>query len=484
MVRGALRLGFIAATLTTGCNSLFGIQEGTPRPICTDSLLIDDMEDGEGAICPSDGRTGYWYTGSDGTSTDLTPALEFNPTLIKDGSRGTSQYAARMTGSGFTIWGALMGFNLNAPSVGTGTIDVSAVKGIRFWMRSNAPVRVDFQTPETIAVEFGGECVGNNCGNHLGFQISAPGSGWVEYQVPFAALTQRDGGSVKWNRRSLVGLQFQVPANMAFDVWVDDIRFLPTCAVTGCSPTCTDPDYPQSCPENDRDPAACRPPATDCAAVQNWCAGLLMIDDMEDADGSICRSGGRQGKWSTNGYDTLTTPDPGADLEIEKQTIIPGGRGESHYAAHMAGAGITGLARMGFDLNDSSVGWFDYDGSAYDGIRFWLKSDVPVIVGFTSAATLPVSLGGTCDLSPTHENCNHHYEVTTPATGGEWLDSRVPFSALRQAADRNAPVNPVPPNATWDSSRMRSIAFLTSSPDFDVWIDDIAFYMSSPRLGP
>ena len=71
------------------------------------------MEDGDASICALDGRNGDWYTVGDGTSSDLTPArLPFTPTMIP-GGRGTSQYAAHFTGSGFTDWGALMGFNLN-----------------------------------------------------------------------------------------------------------------------------------------------------------------------------------------------------------------------------------------------------------------------------------------------------------------------------------------------------------------------------------
>ena len=66
MARRRRHLAFIAATLASGCNSLFGISEGTPRPVCTAANplepVIDDMEDGDAFICALDGRNGPWYT--------------------------------------------------------------------------------------------------------------------------------------------------------------------------------------------------------------------------------------------------------------------------------------------------------------------------------------------------------------------------------------------------------------------------------------
>ena len=75
--RGLLRsprLLLGATVLAAGCNSIFGIHEGTPRPICADQLMIDDMEDGDDLICKSSGRNGGWYDFGDGTAgADLTP---------------------------------------------------------------------------------------------------------------------------------------------------------------------------------------------------------------------------------------------------------------------------------------------------------------------------------------------------------------------------------------------------------------------------
>jgi|GEM_PF-3470633 len=482
----ASRLSLCSVTLGSlvlgGCNALFDIHQGTPRPICVDTdplePLIDDMEDGDGFICMLSGRNGHWYTTGDQTpGSVLSPLGGLDPEMI-EGGRGTSLFAAHFTGAGLTGWGAAMGFALNASGTGTTTVDVHTVAGLKFWMKSNVPVDVDFRTPETMSPKDGGQCIDGgaavNCDNDFGFSITAPSADWSEYHLPFDALRQlQPGGTATWNPRFIDSIQFNVGPNAPFDVWVDDVRFF-YCDQTACLPTCT-PDRPVACPATDARPASCMPAGTDCAAAAGWCADPLLIDDMEDGDSSICNSGGRQGAWSTNGYDLAPTGTAGLDAAFA-QTAIPGGRGASHYAARLAGTGITGLARMGFVLDSMGAEEVDYDGSQYDGIRFWLKSDVPVVVGFTSPQTLPASQNGTCDQSTAQENCHHHFEFATSATGGEWLDYKLPFSALRQAADQDAPASVVPPNATWDASRLRAIAFLTSSPDFDVWVDDVAFY--------
>jgi hypothetical protein len=203
-----LRLALIAAALSTGCNSVFGIHEGAPRPMCVDDMTIDDLEDGDTLICRRfAGRTGGWYAFGDGSPTgELTQSSkDFAPTRIEDGSRGTSRYAARLSGSGFTIFGAIMGFNLLFP---VQPFDARGLGGVTFWMRSTVPVAVDFPTEETVPANEGGQCQ-NDCNQHFSFQITAPAPGWVKYEVPFNAL--RSGArSATWNPRNLYGVNFRV----------------------------------------------------------------------------------------------------------------------------------------------------------------------------------------------------------------------------------------------------------------------------------
>ena len=294
-MRRSIRAAIVgAATLTVlanGCNAVFGIREGHPWPGgCTDSLTIDDMEDGDGAICDSSysaSRRGEWFTLGDGTSSDLQPApgKPFTPTLIP-GGRGASRYAARMTGSGFKGSGATMGFNLNVQDLGALPYNASTTGGLRFWMKSNVPVTVSLPLEGTSRGTSGsGSCMDGpntfNCDNHFQFVISSPNPDeWVQYDVPYAALTQvvtfGDNGntsfsSVPWNPSALLGVQFSVApvfgsGALTFDVWVDDVAFS-GCQGTSCVPTCTDPALPVACPALTAARAGCWPSGTECSAV-------------------------------------------------------------------------------------------------------------------------------------------------------------------------------------------------------------------------
>src|SRR5512138_13782 len=167
--RSAARSVLAVALIVSGCNTAFGIHPGSPRPVCVDSTgqLIDDMEDGDSRICDLEGRHGSWYTVSDGSSTDITPSAEVI-TLIPDGPRGTSRYAAHMGGSGFNQWGTILGLGL-APK----TFDATGAEGIKFWMRSTTPVQVKVLIPETVQQENGGTCdlasADPNCNNHFAY---------------------------------------------------------------------------------------------------------------------------------------------------------------------------------------------------------------------------------------------------------------------------------------------------------------------------
>jgi hypothetical protein len=481
MRRRTLRLAFVAATLSTGCNSLFGIHEGAPRPICADvnpeEPLIDDMEDGDGFICALSGRSGHWFAVGDGTSRDLTPERGFEPTKIPGGERGTSQYAARIKGSGFIDWGVLMGFDLN---LGGLAYDARPANGIKFWMKSDVPVTFSTPIPDTISPATGGRCADtastHNCENHFQFEITAPSLAWREYEVPFDALRQLPGGSASWNPRELSVIQFNVPPGAAFDVWIDDVRFYSLCpSNAGCAPTCADPAFPVSCPSNARDPAACRPPGTDCAAAASWCADPLIVDDMEDGNSAICHSDGRRGGWFVVGDGTPHAELMPAEGKDFVQSAIPGGRGASHYAARLTGSGFTDSgALLGVTLADGAQPHV-YDASGFSGIRFWMKNSVPTMVLLHTAETIFVADGGQCADGPGQYNCNNNFSFKVTAPSNDWVEYDLPFSAFSQTDG----------SATWNPSHLMNIGFAARrDAPFDVWVDDLQFYecAASPCL--
>jgi hypothetical protein len=482
-----LRLAFVAAaTLAGGCNAVFGIHDGTPPPPCYDPTgwLIDDMEDGTSDICNLDGRHGYWFTVGDGTSTMLDPAqgTPFTPAMIP-GGRGKSHYAARFTGSGFTDFGAFMGFDFDAQGTATKTYDASSTGGITFWMKSNVSVSIEFLIPETVLLKNGGSCVASatnpNCNSHFSFEITAPSPDWTQYYVPFAALAQINGGTATWNPQQLLGVEFFVGPGAAFDVWVDDVSFY-LCTTGGCKPTCTDPAFTLSCPAGANYPAACRTTVTNCAAAANWCSDPQMIDDMEDGNGTICNSGGRSGTWFTvaDGTEGTLSPVHGASFVM---TPIPGGRDDSQIAAHMTASGFTSWAQLGLFLNEGTAGiGGPYDESASGGITFWMKTDAPdVVVALPISETTPVSRGGTCLDGATTANCDNDFEFYITSPSNDWVQYHVPHSALSQLNGKSdANGNLIAGSAPWDPTHLTGIKFNVYQPfpSFDLWVDDLSFY--------
>jgi hypothetical protein len=272
------------------CRQIVGIHPAPPSgPAsgCDDPAMIDDMEDGDGNICQTEAsgkRHGSWVTLGDGSSgSTLEPAQErvFLPEEISGGRGPASHLAAHFHGSGFTEWGALLGFVLND---GHGlSLDLSRAGGITFFMKSNVAVSVNFRIPETVLPSLGGACADSptalNCNNNFEFRISAPlkPDDWIEYKVPFSSLAQvvqgppRNPrfGTATWNP-NLVGVDFQVDPGAAFDVWIDDVAFY-RCLLTDCVATCPD-SAPQSCWAKGLSPAACWPVGTDCAKDLPTCS--------------------------------------------------------------------------------------------------------------------------------------------------------------------------------------------------------------------
>lgn len=229
---GATTGGGTGATTGGGTASTTG--GGTTSPPGDAVDVIDDMEGATGSILAKDGRVGAWYVYNDGTAgATETPGVPFLPTAISP-PRGTSTYAAKMKGEGFTTWGAGMGLNFNDPGNGDGgsakaSYDASKFDGLTFWAKigagSTAAVRVNVSTKETDPA--GGTCTPvAKCSDHFGKNINLTAE-WVQYTIKFADLTQLGWGQSvpKFNASAVYAAQFQVAKATTFDIWVDDIAF-------------------------------------------------------------------------------------------------------------------------------------------------------------------------------------------------------------------------------------------------------------------
>ncbi|HEY4187962.1 MAG TPA: hypothetical protein VGP07_23000 [Polyangia bacterium] len=222
----------VAASPAVGC--------GDPEPGTLDYL--DDMEDGNAMILGRDGRNGYWYTYHDTTEGTLNPPQGTEPTMevIPGGRCGVSTHAMRVTGSGFTDWGAGFGFDLrdginDAGASGALAYDGTRFSGFTFWGKigdtSISTLRIgvgdQWSRPE------GGTCTvdptsgPNACYDSFGASFTLTNV-WQRYSIDFGQLQQRSFGLPRpaLDTTALMTLEFGIPpASPVFDIWIDDLAF-------------------------------------------------------------------------------------------------------------------------------------------------------------------------------------------------------------------------------------------------------------------
>lgn len=172
---------------------------------------------------------------------------------------------------------------------------------------------------------------------------------------------------------------------------------------------------------------AAAPTATNCASHSVPCGNELMIDDMEDGDGTVCRNAGRGGVWVVYGDGTGTVePAPGNLLQMAKLDAC---RGDSSRALRLRGRGFRdwGVAAAA-KLTEAGA----TDLSRFSGFRFWGRADrqLAVRVRAASAATLDVAFGGRCRAAGEKE-CNDHHGVLRQL-GPVWSQFNVRFAEFTQ----------------------------------------------------
>src|SRR5690606_1931538 len=136
-----------------------------------------------------------------------------------------SNFAARTLGSGFSVWGAGIGLDLNDDGAGKQTYDASDSLGGPFWARVASPIVVRFSIGDVQTDPAGGVC--SNCYDHHDIDIALTTS-WAPYPFTWAQLAQQGWGdpAAALDPAHLYSLQFQVGPNTNFDLWIDDVSFI------------------------------------------------------------------------------------------------------------------------------------------------------------------------------------------------------------------------------------------------------------------
>lgn len=197
------------------------------------------------------------------------------------------------------------------------------------------------------------------------------------------------------------------------------------------------------------------------------CPRVALLDDLEDADGTIQTVEQRSGQWSsyTDKLGSSITPAPDAAFETEISDPE-----SSNRAVHFRGKTSLGnvYAGVGFWFTAEKL---PYDASCCKGIAFRAKrakesiDSVRLKVGDTN--TLPE--GQVC------KNCFNDFGVDL-GFGLEWKQYRIPFDNMRQSPNWGDQFPRISP------ARLLQIQWQISHPgfDFDVWIDDVSLYDCAP----
>ena len=186
--------------------------------------LIEDFEQNDSWLLTADGRRGSWTTYDDGTGTQ-TPRSHsaLFPSRIP-GGRGASKRALHVTGSHFTKWGVTFGTEL----ADAACYDASAYAGVELYAKGPGELRVGLQMIDVQDVKYGGFCQSDCYDTHR--KIIPLTAAFKKYVVRWEDLAQLfvAGPPVAFDPRRVRFLEFGVAAESTpFDIWLDDVSFIP-----------------------------------------------------------------------------------------------------------------------------------------------------------------------------------------------------------------------------------------------------------------
>ena len=203
------------------------------------TALIDDMEDQNEGLARVSDRNGSWWTGRDDTpGATIQPSDPVLPEMIPGGRCG-SRYAMHVTGQGFNDWGASLGLGFRYAMQPDGTwgadpVDAHTRTGVTFWARigDTSTDRVRFNLGDVHSAPAGGLCQvggppGTGCYSTFGVYLTALGTSWRRYKIPFAGLTQLPFGlqADAVDTERLYDIAFAFDSGAIFDLWIDDLEF-------------------------------------------------------------------------------------------------------------------------------------------------------------------------------------------------------------------------------------------------------------------
>jgi hypothetical protein len=234
-IGGRANLGGAVSVGGGGSGGQGGMPGGKAQPFTTcpaeykiGPTLFDDLEDGDGMTRPQVlPLRGFWFTYNDMTGTQMpVPDGVFLPRA--PGSPRSSVYAACTQGSGFTEWGAGIGFNMADIGEGrTCPIDISGTQGLRFSFRGVGNFQLTIPRRATASAMNNGTCTGTDC-DYGAFARFPSTADWTTVSVAWSRLSD---GVLPFSPEDVFGFQFQAydpefpdGPPIDFEFCVDDVE--------------------------------------------------------------------------------------------------------------------------------------------------------------------------------------------------------------------------------------------------------------------
>lgn len=203
--------------------------------------LIDDFEQNANGELPQwEGRAGCWYTFNDGAGTTQTPVPLPTGSICSfpySTPGHASDNAVRTYGEATSGGWAGMGFDLDCPSNNAAQKQPydalgRGYGGLTFWARlgdtAGAATTVRLTLPDRYTDPAGGVCTTCNDNWYVPILLT---SAWQKYSIHWtdSGLTRQGNGVPEYafDPSGIMSVQFQFTAGYAFDIWVDDLAFVP-----------------------------------------------------------------------------------------------------------------------------------------------------------------------------------------------------------------------------------------------------------------
>jgi hypothetical protein len=158
-----------------------------------------------------------------------------------------------------------------------------------------------------------------------------------------------------------------------------------------------------------------------------------------------------------------------------------GGAVTTAFAGHYSGTGaktpVAGGYGVGLEYNvgiAKDISQYCVDASAYQGVSFWAKAggtNKTIAVGFVVPSQNQVKNGGDCPDDAPAANCNNYPQKNITLTD-TWAQYTVDFVGPKGTK-----------GATVVAGKVQQVLFLAPTADWDIWVDELAFYTGTPPAG-